>query len=201
MNDPIFRNHLDTAIRQLKKGISVSKVNARLRENKVSKSKTKQLIELAKKTVEKQLAYKIKESLSKREAIPDQLGLDAGFYNELRIKQEGYLEYNLMVNIKAQVIAYKSNSEIINSLSGSYLSKEQIIEAVDKERRAISKKINGERMGYLLLGSVILAAGIFFISTTDIIHYTLLLVGGSILFKGFRLDPNEIYDASKEKEF
>ncbi len=197
MKNSELQKNVDFVLELVIDGDSKLKVKTKLKEKKISNSKSNEIIDYAILSLQNKYGYKIKQSLISGKPILGRFGLDEGLYQELRSKQEDYLKYSLMVEIKAKVIEKESNRMILHSLSGSVFSKDEIQATIEKEREEIATRIRGEQMGYILMSLLAFGGGLFLlVSLGEFSRDTTLpfVLGFLVLIKGLSMHPNEILE-------
>ncbi len=197
MKNSELQKNVDFVLELVIDGDSKLKVKTKLKEKKISNSKSNEIIDYAILSLQNKYGYKIKQSLISGKPILGRFGLDEGLYQELRSKQEDYLKYSLMVEIKAKVIEKESNRMILHSLSGSVFSKDEIQATIEKEREEIATRIRGEQMGYILMSLLAFGGGLFLlVSLGEFSCDTTLpfVLGFLVLIKGLSMHPNEILE-------
>ena len=197
MKNSELQKNVDFVLELVIDGDSKLKVKTKLKEKKISNSKSNEIIDYAILSLQNKYGYKIKQSLISGKPILGRFGLDEGLYQELRSKQEDYLKYSLMVEIKAKVIEKESNRMILHSLSGSVFSKDEIQAIIEKEREEIATRIRGEQMGYILMSLLAFGGGLFLlVSLGEFSRDTTLpfVLGFLVLIKGLSMHPNEILE-------
>ncbi len=188
-----IKHYVKIIIEKFYEGSSIDNAYDYLTRMNLSKSKTKNIIELAEIEFEQKVGYKIKKSILgqlDKYSEKELSNIHYELFKKLKSKQLKYIEYENTVKIKALVSQNKSEAEIIALMDTNQMNVDSIKKLIKKERKTIKKKVKGEQIGYFIFGTLVLIVGLALTASQPRGGIGIIIIAVTALGKAFTYDGN-----------